>query len=236
MMTDDQMELSLDFLNQKPLLRVASLVCHDRGHMEIMARREDGLLMRDSDNSIVFLCADSDETALSLLEALPDCQILVHERVHLTERIRQRYQFTWETPANNVVYEKKEPVPVDPDFALRPLSMAQFDLVRRHYTLIGDDGLAFHMKQGHLLGGYAGEELVGFIGRHEEGSLGMLFVFPHHRRKGYAWQLEGHLINRVLAQGERVFGQVILGNDASLALQIKMGLTLCEEPINWQGK
>ncbi len=227
---------ALAFLNEKPLLRVAPLFAFDRGRVEIMALLKDGLLFKDQDSDIVFLCADSDETALDLLEALTDCDIMVFERVNLDGHIRKRYGFTWHTPVYNTIYEKKTPVPVDPDFTLRPLSLADYPLVRAHYDLIGDEGLTYHLKRGDMLGGYVAGEMVGFIGRHEEGSMGMLYVLPQYRRRGYAWQLEGHLINRVLASGERVFGQVIVGNHASLALQRKMGMTICEEVTSWMGK
>lgn len=227
---------ALQFLNTRPLLRVAPLYAFDRGQVDILAMGEDGLLMKDVSSGIVFLCADSDKTALALLGALDDCEIMVFERVNLDSHIRARYGFTWHTPVYSTVYEKKTPVPVDPDFVLKTLTMADFPLVRAHYDLIGDEGLAHHLARGDMLGGFVQDEMVGFIGRHEEGSLGMLYVLPQHRRQGYAWQLEGHMINRVLAAGEKVFGQVILGNDISLALQRKIGMTLCEEPVSWMGK
>ncbi len=229
-------EHALAFLNAKPLLRVAPLFAFDRGAVHILAQREDGLLFEDQSSDIVYLCADSDESARSLLETLDDCETMVFEQVSLDAYIRERYQFTWHTPVLNTVYNKKTPVPVDPDFVLKPLSMADFPLVRAYYDLIGDEGLADHLKRGDMLGGYVAGELVGFIGRHEEGSLGMLYVLPQFRRRGYAWQLEGHLINRVLAAGERVFGQVIVGNEASLALQRKIGMDIGEEVTSWMGK
>ena len=230
------MEQALAFLNAKPLLRVTALAAFDRGQVEIMGIRPDGLLFYDKVSEIVFLCADSDGTALELLEALPDCNMMVFERTSLDAHIRARYAFTWHTPVNNTVYEKKTPVPVDEGFELRLLTIDDFPRIRAHYDLIGDEGLAHHLRRGDMLGGYVDDALVGFIGRHDEGSLGMLYVLPRFRRLGYAWQLEGHLINRVLASGERVFGQVIVGNEVSLALQRKIGMTICDEVISWMGK
>lgn len=235
-MSQDEKQQALRFLNEKPLLRVAALAAFDRGQVEILALRQDGALILDRGSGIVFLCADSDDTARAMLPALAACDIMTNERTALDEEISARYGFTWRAQVYNTVYERGLPVPVDPNFMLRPLSMADYPLVREHYQLLDGEGLAQHLEQGDILGGYDGEELVGFIGRHDEGSLGMLFVFPWQRRKGYAWQLEGHMINRVLGLGERVFGQVILGNDPSLALQRKIGMTLCLEVVSWIGK
>ena len=235
-MEQDTRERVLRFLGEKPLLRVAALAALDRNSVDILDFREGGVLLRDTQSDIVFLCADSDDAAWEILAALPGCDIMTSERTGLDERITACYGFTWRTAVYNTVYESDRPVPVDPGFALRPLAMEAYPLVREHYHLLDGEGLAEHIARGDIMGGYVKEELVGFIGRHDEGSLGMLYVFPWQRRRGYAWQLEGHMINRVLALGERVFGQVILGNEPSLALQRKIGMTPCGEVTSWMGK
>ncbi|MDD4079964.1 MAG: GNAT family N-acetyltransferase [Eubacteriales bacterium] len=235
-MYQEMRERALRFLNEKPLLRVAALAAFDREGAEILDIKEDGALLRDAQSGIVFLCADSDETAEAMLFSLPDCDIMTNERTALDGPISARYGFTWRTPVNNTVYESDVPVPVDPGFILRPLTMDEYPLVREHYQLLDGEGLAEHVARGDIMGGYTGDDLVGFIGRHDEGSLGMLYVFPWQRRKGYAWQMEGHMINRVLALGERVFGQVILGNESSLALQRKIGMTISEDAVSWLGR
>jgi len=88
------------------------------------------------------------------------------------------------------------------------------------------------MTPPHPAGHRAGT-LVGFIGSHEEGSMGMLEVFPQYRRRGIGEYLTLAYASRLLAKGRVPWSQVIAGNDASLAMQLKWGFTVAPERIAW---
>ncbi|MDE5748366.1 MAG: GNAT family N-acetyltransferase, partial [Acetatifactor sp.] len=77
---------------------------------------------------------------------------------------------------------------------------------------------------------------VGFIGIHEDGSMGMLYVDEAYRRQGLASSLEGWLVNRHLKRGEIPYCRVEEGNPAAMCLQEKLGLCLCGEPMWWLEK
>ncbi|MDO4266726.1 MAG: GNAT family N-acetyltransferase [Eubacteriales bacterium] len=77
------------------------------------------------------------------------------------------------------------------------------------------------------------EELAGFAGIHSEGSMGLLEVLPAYRRKGYAMRLEQFLIGWHLEHGLVPFCQIVIGNEASIALQKKLGIELSEAPMHW---
>jgi tRNA (guanine37-N1)-methyltransferase len=74
---------------------------------------------------------------------------------------------------------------------------------------------------------------VGFIGKHAEGSMGLLEVLPENRRQGLARTLESFLIDRELREGNLPYCQVFRDNAASLALQKKLGLQLAEGLVIW---
>lgn len=83
------------------------------------------------------------------------------------------------------------------------------------------------LSLGWFLGGFdEDDDLVGFIGGHEEGSMGMLEVFEGHRREGWATALEASLITRQMAWGWTPWAQIFEGNVASIALQERLGLTV----------
>ena len=84
--------------------------------------------------------------------------------------------------------------------------------------------------------GYDQEHLVGFIGEHLEGSMGILYVFPEYRRRGFGTALERCLIARTLEKGLIPFGQVEKDNRNSLRLQEKLGMTCSDDLIVWMWK
>lgn len=124
------------------------------------------------------------------------------------------------------VYDGTTPIdPGDAKISMRPLSACDFDLVDACYDLLPSDAILDHIERGWLRGGYdCRGDLVGFIGEHDEGSMGMLEVFPDHRRCGYARALEAALMEDLLLQGRVPYCHVDPANEASKALQEKLGL------------
>ena len=59
--------------------------------------------------------------------------------------------------------------------------------------------------------------LAGIIGIHEEGSIGMLYVKPQYN-------------------GWIPYGQIIVGNEASMKLQESMGLHFSKSSVYWMTK
>ena len=65
-----------------------------------------------------------------------------------------------------------------------------------------DEGyLRDRLESGVMLGAFDGDILIGFIGVHGEGAMGLLQVHPDYRRRGVGKLLEAHQINHHLAWG-----------------------------------
>ena len=102
-----------------------------------------------------------------------------------------------------------------------------------NYKLEGEDYLRSLLERGQLFGGFLNDTMVGFAGRHAEGSIGLLEIFPPYRRQGFATVLERYMINQELALGHIPFGQVLTDNAPSLALQRSLGMTLSDGTLYW---
>ncbi|MBR0514478.1 MAG: GNAT family N-acetyltransferase [Clostridia bacterium] len=71
---------------------------------------------------------------------------------------------------------------------------------------------------------------------HLEGSMGLLYIFPEFRRRGYATELEKAVIAKTLQEGYTPFCQIEKSNSASMALQRKLGLAISDRLICWMWK
>jgi len=60
---------------------------------------------------------------------------------------------------------------------------------------------------------------------HAEGSLGMLYTVPQHRRKGYALQVMKDLTDKVIKRGKIPFAFIVVDNEASVNLAAKYNLS-----------
>ena len=81
----------------------------------------------------------------------------------------------------------------------------------------------------HLYIGYKKNILVGFIGLHLEGSIGLLYILEEYKGNGYGTELEMFLVNHLLFKNKIPFGQVETENNHSIFLQKKLGFTFFTE-------
>lgn len=122
-------------------------------------------------------------------------------------------------------------------FTIRYLTMNDMDYVLEHYDnpCNSYDHIKQRIEMG-MLGLVHEDHLVGFIGEHEEGTMGYLFIQEDYRKRGLAYYLEGALIQELLKKGRLPYCHVLVDNTPSLKLQTKLGLTFAKEPYYWLGK
>ncbi len=130
-------------------------------------------------------------------------------------------------PYTLVVYEGTEPLPVEAELDIRTLAPSWASVIRKAYSFpegASAAEIAHLLAKGQILGGFdLDNQLIGFIGEHPDGALGMLEVFPRARRRGYGSALLAAKANEHLAKGWTPFSQVMAANDASLALHKAVG-------------
>lgn len=126
------------------------------------------------------------------------------------------------------------PAVPDTGLSIALLGPGDADVVAGHYSLLAREAVEDHLARGWVRGGFdAAGALVGFIGEHDEASMGMLEVFPEARRRGFARALEAALIGELLEAGRVPYCHVAPGNEASRALQRKLGLRRVDTRQCW---
>lgn len=207
-----------------------------RGSGKILADTETVLLVRDAVSGAYFLACDDLSAGLSLLDRYAgDCKLLMVANEALGKAAFARYGFSGKLECYQVAYFGEKPAP-DPRLTIRVAEESDLPLLAENYRLISREELEAVVQRGSILLGYDGENLVGFIGEHLEGSMGLLYVFPEHRRKGYGAALQTALIAKTMEQGFVPFGQVEKDNQNSFGLQEKLGMTRSENRIVWMWK
>ena len=120
-------------------------------------------------------------------------------------------------------------------YDIRKLGIQYLPIVNDFYQALGpDENNAEAFENEEVLGIFENHMLAGVIGRHPEGCIGMLHIFNEYRRKGFGEALEKAKINDLLDRNERIFEEVIEGNNASSFLQEKLGLVKGEKTIYWK--
>ena len=134
-------------------------------------------------------------------------------------------------PVHVCVYQSARPVTISEDRqrCIRTLGPEHADVILdwyAHADYVERTALVRRLSEGRFFGAFVDEELLGFVGEHEEGSIGMLEVRRRWRRSGWGEALEATKINDCLSRGELPWTEVYPQNKNSLTLQRKLGLTV----------
>ena len=146
------------------------------------------------------------------------------------EAVQKRYpQLNSCNPCWQAYRLNGEPLPVPDVCEIRPFPADQLPFLASVYDPGADpEDNRECVEHGDVLAAYRDGEIAGFIGFHEDGSGGMLEVLPKFRRLGIGSALEIALHNLALSRGWTPYGQIRVGNEASLKLQESLGMVISD--------
>ena len=224
-------ELTRAWLSRDPLLHTDMTEALRRGLGEIAAVKERGVLLSVDEGYCGMLsCADLD-TAVELLTGKSFPLLAIHQSELEMGLCRELSMETWMRCRQAVYLGKTVPEPTEQE--IRPLNAEHHDFLQANYRHEDREYLLWLLERQAVFGAFRAGELVGIIGKHAEGAMGLLEVLPAFRRQGVGVSLERFLIARELKQGNIPYCQVFTDNQVSLTLQRKLGLTLAEGTVIW---
>lgn len=206
-----------------------------RGKGELLYAEGDNILVYDRNCRIGMLTVKSSEIGEKLLNLLPkDVEFLIISQDFMKKPVCDQLGFKTYDHCHIACYTQKEALPVKYK-DIRLLTVDDLEYVMTHYRN-SEEYLRRHLQTKSLYGACVEDRLVGFVGLHEDGSSGFLFVEEEYRGRGIGASLEAYSINRLLEQGYTPFGYVVVGNEASMCVQEKLGLYLSRETVWWMGR
>ncbi|UUM10678.1 GNAT family N-acetyltransferase [Clostridiaceae bacterium HFYG-1003] len=235
----DTKKKALDWLYQDELMNLMSIEGLEHGGLEILYAGTQSLLLSDG-TAMMIHCKDQSEwTDLlpKVCQELPKDRFFIlraHEDWYLEELMEQTGLKETE-PYLNSMYPTDFPLmdQLPEHVTIRPLTMAEFPLVRATYRTVDEDDYIRERIEAGMLGAWYGEEMAGFIGTHDEGTIGLLEVLPAFRRKGIARALEVAMVRSRWKQGRRAQGNIAVDNQLSRTVHEKMGILISQNPVYW---
>ena len=211
--------------------------------METLSRGLGEVLYAEGKNVLIYLPeignamlnAEDEEHLEKMLPLIPKA-VSEHSIVTVTDRWNERVSeilgYHGSMLCSQACYTRGEPLPVRHK-DIRQLTVEEVPYVAEHYHLGDEIYVRERIAAGDVFGIYIEGKLCGFIGCHNDGSMGMLYVEDAYRRQGLAASLEGYLINKQREQGMIPYAHIVNGNEASIQLQERLGLNLSETVIWW---
>ncbi|HJA30810.1 MAG TPA: tRNA (guanosine(37)-N1)-methyltransferase TrmD [Candidatus Eisenbergiella pullicola] len=231
---------AMEYLKRDKVLHMDMIEDIRNGQARVIAVRKDGVILQDTVSKVYMVTAENPDAGERLLSlADPNAEVFTCHQKFLAESIARRFSKKDCSECFQVAYTKKVPLSEPEGVSVRVIGEEYTDLVHSLYPLIEKrERVREILRDGIVYGAFlqkesGARELVGFIGTHEEGAMGMLHVLEPYRRLGIAEKLESFLINRLLEQGRTPYAQIFTDNAASLKLQEKLGLRIAGRKIYW---
>jgi len=225
---------ALDYLSQNPLLHMGMIVPVKRGTAQILYAAGDGVCMVETKSGAYMLSVSSLETGRMLLERLPAEGLFSFHQDFMLEDFKNKIRHSTILENYQATYLSQKPLPDLCGIQIKSLDMSYFKVIMETYDVdVGEGYLKKRLEDGELFGGFVDADMVGFIGIHAEGSIGMLKVFDPFLGRGYGTALTSHAVNHQLSQGIVPFEQIGIDNEASLAIARKLGFSISEDKVYW---
>lgn len=204
------------------------------GDYEVLYSGDRGVLVRVKNTDLHIISASSLEDAVWFASDLDSPPVLQLLDVCAKDYLMERYGLKGSVECYNCAYTKCAKIDYTSPYKIRNLDLSFEKTVRESYLIGSETEIHDAIVAGNMIGAFTDSgRLVGFIGIHRDNSVGMLYVYPEHRRSGAAFALEAEIINRLLDKGRIPYCHIISDNHASLALQKKLGYTVSDKMVYW---
>lgn len=240
--SEDTSEGSLDhvmqYLKGDETLYAQMLVAYQKGKCDTLYDESDGILLYDHSTQTYLASAKNEAGAKDILYQLPQDygMLIAHEEV-FTKFAGELFAYEETLSFYHYQYTQKGKYKLpQSNLTFQMLTQQDLEVVKQHYSvddLCNDTYIRKCIEDG-MMGAYYEETLVGFIGIHESGAMGLLEVFEAYRGKHIAQTLEMAYINYLVDQNcSLIYTQVNVENEASQKLQEKLLLKRSETPNYW---
>lgn len=203
-----------------------------RGRGEILYSKGEQLLVFDREAKVCMLLSGDDGETEELLAVIPE---QTKRSVAVQEQLAKKLQdkgFAVRRKCSQYLYTAGQSLPVRYR-DIRRLGPEYLTDVSGHYPPETEAYLKERIMAGVMYGAFADGRLIGLIGTHDEGSMGMLYVEEQYRRQGIGEALLSYNINRILERGWIPYGHVPEGNTAAERLLEKLGLYRAGRMLWW---
>lgn len=226
-------EKALKYLMKNQMIHIGMIEPINRGTVDIIYAGSDGVLIKELKSNAYMISVDTVDKGRELLENVSECNLAVVHQQFMVDDISDRYGLKDKLECVQAVYMHKDKLTIVNNIKIRQMDMKHAATILEHYHMLSETEIRTLLKEGNIYGGYQNETLIGFVGMHLEGSIGLLEVFPEYRQHGYGTMLESYMVNKILDTGAIPYAQVEIKNEKSMALQKKLGFSLTKDSICW---
>lgn len=224
---------ALQYLSRDPITHMDMMAPIKRGSAQIIYAGDDGVCIFETKSSAHIMTVETPELGKSLISEFGKVSMVSFHQEFMLELFDES-RFVTKLENYQAVYTAREKLAMPKEMTIMPVSAAHLGFVISNYDFnVGAEYLRERVEEGKLFGGFVKGEMVGFIGIHSEGSIGIFKVLSEYRGKGYGAGLAAHATNYQLSRKITPFVQFGVDNEVSLATAKKLGYKVSNKKIYW---
>ena len=218
---------------REPVTNMDMIAPIKRGSAQIIYAADDGVCIFETKSKAHIMTVETPELGKKLVSEFGVVSMVSFHQEFMTELFDES-RFVTKLINNQAVYTSREKLPVPKEMNILPISAAHLGFVISNYDFnVGAEYLRERVENGKLFGGFINGEMVGFIGIHAEGSIGIFKVLSEYRGKGYGAGLAAHATNYQLSRKITPFIQFGFDNEVSRKTAQKLGYKISDKKIYW---
>ena len=220
----------LKFLKQDYLNNLDLIYALEHG-AKIKYYNQAGIMLKFED--IYMLAFKDEKIAEQSLKQIDKCSMLAIHNDKYFNIINQKWRLNKEIVAYQYGYLKKYVRIINnPIVEIKEIGREYFEFIKENYsTPIEEAYLLERIDANVFVGAFIEKQIVGFAGRHIEGTIGFVEVIKEYRRLGIAQALEQYLMQKLIAENEIIYLQVEVDNYPSMRLHEKLGYERSDDII-----
>ncbi|MDL2249016.1 GNAT family N-acetyltransferase, partial [Tyzzerella sp. OttesenSCG-928-J15] len=202
---------------------------------EIIYNKDDGFLVYDTIGEVNFINAKTEAAAEYMLSIIKDKTLFCAHNELSRDVVMRITRLAPALECFQALYNgEMPPAPkLEAPFAIKKLEEKHIAIVLENYKAVDSEDYIKDRIADGMFGIFDGEILTSFIGKHAEGSMGLLYVLPEYRKKGFAQALATFMVRRCIENGELPYSQITVANTASYALHQSLGFEISEKKVYW---
>lgn len=219
----------LDYISDNKDLYRDLIYTLDTNPYNIIYAGKDGFVVEDLKVNTAYISFKNKDKAKEVLNKKSFVEYISYEK-YIHEILNDKPYFTF----NVYIYPSKNKILLNDDLKLLVLKEKDIDYFFNNYDVYSKEELIDDIKNEKIFGLYKDNKIIGFIGIHREGSLGLIFIDENYRRLGYGYILEAKLINKLIDEGKPVWCEINTDNKISQRLCEKLGFKkVGEKEVYW---
>ena len=190
---------------------------------EIIFDSENGICVFNKEFDLHIVCSDSFETAKAIINKIDICNRVILKNDYEVKAINEKFSFNNKMECWHTIYTKNATKSHITGLTFSDLNKNSLNFILNTYNeeVDKDKILRNDLTSKFIIAKYF-DKLAGYIGVHEDGEIGYLYVSPTFRKKGIATALINKMVERFENDNETAFCLIEIHNTNSINLHKKL--------------